>query len=249
MSLLDELEGSIEEEKQLSAKEDECLLSMVERLEEEFEMFDKWYMDRWKHSDGVVKNFMKAFEWNPALSLNPVLIESFLDKNNRHFKKNSSIAEFMTMLIQSAYDDAHNDFYLPLLKGEGENAWAYSYLAGRVDDPIRITLNDNEIWDCCRGLKKAELTFTKNTDWKCANYCIDSKIIFYGDASIECATDSVNCEVYTYGKVGWNFGTFSKDSKFYSPHMKNLDIIKKVAGKSCKFYLIDEDGNHKKVLS
>ena len=135
MSLLDDLDGSIEEEKELDTKKDEALQGMVDKIVEEYAKFpprfDNKIMSRYEQ---WVKNKLD-------FSITPRAIESFLQKYNEH---EYAIKAFITMLVQNAYVQGHNDFVLPVLKAE--KGWiisdTYSYLTGKKDDLINITMND-----------------------------------------------------------------------------------------------------------
>ena len=131
MSLLDAMDGEIEEEKPLSDKID---ISSLQMIADEYFRFQKKYHGKWMIShwtDWHNVSVSRKLEF----SITSQVIESFLKDHNKYDRLNvpSSICPFASMLIQNSYNQDHNDFNLPVLKDKLGNpiTGAFQHLRGK----------------------------------------------------------------------------------------------------------------------
>ena len=237
MSLLDDLDGKIEEEKQLASKKDEALQDMIERIEEEFVISLK---------NNVEEDFSDAVKRKLDFSITPEAIECFLSKKDPSCSQSDYYqkCKFSMMLIQNAYNQEHNNFNLPELGGGvwGLLVSGYSFLFGKKDNPINLTIKESGAIRYCNHLAYANVKFLEKTGKSCAKECEDSRIVFESNAGSMNASFLHNCDVYSYGDIDIEFGWKSIGTRFYSPHKDNLDEIAKNTGFSCSYYLLDDEG-------
>ena len=246
MSLLDELDGNIEEEMPLASKKDEVLEGIVERIEEAYMRFRQSYTD----FDFEITSFKdivdgrkeilledtnkKAVKKELDFSITPRAIETFLQKNIIKIStlKANEIEDsifkhfntFVSHLIQNAYYQGHNDFHLPVLNDFNVlYGCAYAHLEGKKDDPIRLTIEGESAESHC-------------------NRDINGNIKFRNDAET-CVLLSNNCDVYFYGKaINW-CGKFSRNSRIYSSYKETLKEVSKNKPFFCSYFLLDAKGN------
>ena len=246
MSLLDDLDGCVEEEKQLADKKDESLSSMVRNISEEYKKFLEFHDDEF----GITNNqYEQIVRKKIDFHITPKAIDVFLQEGYKYDDKNP-IQIFTSMLFQNAYNQGHNDFNVPVLRDEEEIIiyWAYSYLHGTDVNPINITIKGDLTLMYCWGMRSANVRFTENTDEYSASHCKNSKIIFEADAGKFSANCSDNCDVYFYGNVGIGSGWNSKNICFYSPQIKYLEQISDEPGlRNCSFYLLDKNNDSEEV--
>ena len=251
MGLLDDLDGNIEEEKQLSDKKDKAFQGMIDRITEEYVKFERWLTDAYKNNNYISYESDELIEKKLYFYITPKAIEYFLQDYTKYKNQESElwINEFSTVLIQNCYDQGHNNFNFPvLLDGKGKLLEeGYSFLCGKKENPIDITLQGNFPHHYCYSLKHVNVKFTKTTDIFCATECLNSKIIFEGDAGAYSGYKSKDCDIYFHGSINEKCGFLSENSRFYSPHIINLKQINKVAASGCSFYLIEKDESHKEV--
>ena len=255
MSLLDDLSGSLEEQQQLSVKIDSTLQIIVDRIAKESVKFKEWYIherhvryqkDGYEEQGAFLGMIEESIKKKIEFAVTLESINSFLQGNNIAKLEKPIQEAFTSMLFQNVYDQGHNNFVFPILKTEDQKPipCGYNCLSGTKADPISITMVD-VVQHCCWGLKYANLKFLDNVGHGCAMNCSDSTIIFDDNGSG--AYHAKNCDVYINGEINLNFGMCSKNSRFYSPHKKDLEqISKEIKVQNCSFYLI-EDGKHKEV--
>ena len=260
MSLLDDLDGSIEEEKQLARKKDEGFQGMLDNIEEEFESFKEWFRTERHRRICVLQEgsklkenlYLKSIKKKPDFFVIPEAIEIFLKKQSSNLVfSRCCIAEYSAMLIQNSYDLGCNDFNVPVLKYKAGDSIdsLYSYLIGKKEGPINLTIVGDYAHFYCKKLSYANIIFKNSYSTWGASECENSKIIFEKNASHNCAFGLINCDAYFYDALGDGVGKYSKNTCFYSPHKKNLKQISKEHGlKDCSFYLLDEHDKPTRII-
>ena len=240
MSLLDDLNGSVEEEKELVSKKDEALKDIINNIEEEYELFQNYHFGE----------YMEAVKIKLDFSITPEAIISFIQKHKGTSHYTYDFFPFGAMLIQNSYNQGHNDFVLPALNNESDliGFSSHSHLYGQEKNPIKLIINGELAKNYFTELKYAQIKFTGKADKFCAWSCSDSKIEFKDYAGLEAATYSKNCDVYFYEDVGDDCGLGSKKTRFYSPYKANLKQVSKFnSWSNCSYYLIELDGSHTEV--
>ena len=248
MSLLDDLDGSIEEEKQLASKKDKGIQDMIDNIIKEYPSFQDAYTRLCRTQANVYKELVQT---KLDFSVTSETIETFCNNHNQCMDMESNVgtyAIFCSMLIQNAYDQEYNDFNFNNLKFKNEMPVIknINYVCGQKDNPIKIRIAGEILPYCCDNLNYAHITFLSDLQYECAKFCDNSTIIFKGDAAKVSAKGLINCDVHFYQEIGELCGLDSRNTRFYSPHKKNLEEISKVVYDDCSFYLI-ESGSHKEV--
>ena len=100
-----------------------------------------------------------------------------------------------------------------------------THVCGKVSNASNIVFNETTGHHCGNYAYESVLRFKDNVDSLCAQSCRKSTIIFEKDVNDRCAELQDGSDIYTYGKMGEGFGGLSKNTKFYSPYIENLEII------------------------
>ena len=261
MSLLDDLDGNLEEEKEFATKK-QPLEKMLSKIESAYETFVPWYVLKrhekfgWgSDSRSLTGTYKISVKQKIGVSVTPEVVECYLHEYNKlpDSKVKDYVREFSAVLIQNAYDNGYNFFHLPVIERKDPNMipkdlyLCYWHLHGTKDSPINIIIKGDFVQTYGSHLNHATIRFSASKVSECAENCKNSKIVFEGDAS-HSASNSENCDVYLYGVAKSQCGEASKNTRFYSPHKTTLkEVSKSVALENCSFYLIEDDGSHKEV--
>ena len=135
MSLLDNLDGEIEQEKILSSKDN----SQEQKLEELLKRYEKWL-------NLYVRDFRVVTEPETNLTYNLMLDESDINLFLHRAKKYETHRNFwetgifVSAMIQNAYDKGHNDFKIIVSETKKPIKRIASYLSGKKDRIMKLNL-------------------------------------------------------------------------------------------------------------
>ena len=263
MSLLDELDGSIEEEKQISTKRDS---SIDQRVGQITTCFDKWLGSY---------NFLNGDDYNRALrglkgiNVQPEDIEIFASrlKHQNIIGKltEKNCGDFFTALIKRSYLNGYNGFNLKLNEELKNIEFIGEELVGKKNNPIKITIEGDGAYNWFNESKYCSITFNGNVK-SSVNEVKYSTIVFNGDMTYDCGIECENCNIIINGKEindsifnnincdmtlnysnTINTGFYSENSRFYSSDINILNKTSLENENDCSYYLIEKDGSHKKV--
>ena len=248
MGLLDDLDGSMEEENPLADKKDIVIETMIKNITDEHTKFNEWAKVEVKKYYAGNSLFRAGIGRKFDFSITHEMIQYYLENYEKYMY---NFTWFGTALIQNAYDQGHNDFGLPVFQKKSgiPHAMFGWYLYGEKENPINLTIEDERAYYYCSHCSYSKIKFLKDTITSNAQECYRSEIVFLGNTGQECAVKLDQCKVYCYGEIGDFFGEESKKTEFHSPHIENLDQISKGKNlRNCSFYLVDENDEPHEVI-
>ena len=222
MSLLDDLDGTIEEENKISTKIDAALEGHINNL---IEVYSKSKNKINSLSHGY-KLFLKNLN---GFQISDVDANEFLNKIKTH-EDNTFVGVFISALIQKAYDSGGNDFFINANFQKERIDYLAVYLKGSKDDPLKVTIKGDY---CGRSYgwsaEHTKITFNGNIGTNSAMLASYSTFIYNAKFDPIAGYNTVHC-------------------KFYSPDKTALMKLSKIPPKRTnRFYLLDKKGNATEV--
>ena len=268
MSLLDDLDGSIESQKKLSTKS--CLEKNLEKtvdLQEEILKKDQFnYKEFDLGSIQVTSDLIEAFcrelkqfqnhsEYHRSTTLlNAMIVKAYengcrdlvlnfgdLEKPLPHIADGIKVPKKLSLIIydKTGFAFARNSKNLDIIfQGEAGN-----FSCTRIKDS-KVTFNHRPDSNCGTMATNSELIFNDNSGNIACRSALNSKLIFNGLIENGSLGNIDRCDVYINGDMDDYVAYHAKGSKF---HAKDINVLRQIASNvktGCKYYLIgDEDEN------
>ena len=182
MSLLDNLDGKLEEENEFVNKTDE---STKERLKILDGIFWKWFKQIGNLSNANSEDqFNRAKLYLQDIKITDTDISEFVLSLTKYENEptfcNSGL--FVSSMIQKSFDQGFNDFYVPALKSDTVLFYLMSHVEGNSKKKIfsRINAENNHLYYCANYSSNLYLTIDGNTGLHTGSNSNDSVIIVNG---------------------------------------------------------------------
>ena len=249
MGILDDLDGTIESDKDLSTKKDIAL--NTEDYKQMIFLYE-CFLGTGKLKGSSIAKIDATLDLIDRLS---TVIPDYKD----HDKFHDRTGQFISMLINAAYNNDHNNFriYLPDLNKPIDNiARSVGSINGST---IEISIASSAGKNCGAHARNISIRYQTETGPLAADHIQNSTVVFkqraikaagfaynsditFENEAYSCADYTDNCDIYLLSNAS-SIGKDAKNSRFYSPHTSVLDNISKNCGKTSILYLLDNNGN------
>ena len=229
MSLLDNLEGKVKEEKDISSKKDKIREKRLELMMKKYEL--------WKSPKRKI-----SMEFFDGLEVDILDINKFCKmlSKNQYYNESFTFGGYISALVQLSYLSGHNDFHLAL--PDSNVNYVGSRLTGTSENPLRIQISGNVGTASGILLNNTIITFNDEALDSCGANANNSTIIFNKSIDLFTACGSVNSKYIFMDSVSEALVESAKSCEFYSPHKDLLDRIRPNLIYDSKAYLIKPNG-------
>ena len=180
MSLLDNLDGKIQNDEKLSTKEDLSRKSKLEYLAEKYQEFigsyNKLHPGPFAH---IAKMWDICIKINFEKKINPEDIFGFMreNKNTIDQKQRSATGLFINSLCQNSYNAGFNDFKTYPSSNNFDKV--FCYLNGTKEKPINLKILGDAGLDWCIQSNYINAEFFGNVTRNCGADSKNSKFVFH----------------------------------------------------------------------